>query len=302
MPLAERLLERQLMVVTGKGGVGKTTLAALLGRYLAECGRRVLLLETDPRESLHQLLGAAPSDGAIVPAGPRLWFQNLQPRAVIEDLVREKVPVSPIAKHVIASPVFQHFADGAPGLKEMATLGHALRLVRGEHRRKFDVVVLDAPATGHGASMLNAPLLLQDAIGGGQLSEMAAQLGEFVADPARCAVVIGALAEEMPVQEAIELVVLLRERMNRQPEAVVVNALYPAFPAKAPAAKGQLAGLLELWKRRREVNQRELKRLRTVWKGDTLLLPLLAHDRGPPLLEALGRELEGKLEKTERQA
>ena len=90
-PLLERLAARQLVVVTGKGGVGKTTLAALLGRALSRIGRRVLLLETDPRESLHQVLGIEPSGGKVVAAGPRLWAQNLQSEAVMEGLVRDNV-------------------------------------------------------------------------------------------------------------------------------------------------------------------------------------------------------------------
>lgn len=297
MKLLDALAERQLVVVTGKGGVGKTTLAAAIGRLLAAGGRKTLLLEIDPRESLHQLLGTEPSGGHILKAGERLAAQNLQPRVVMEGLVREKVPIAALAKKIVASQVFQHFVEGAPGLKEMAVLGYALRMVEGAYRHKAEVVVLDAPATGHGASMLAAPLMLADAIGGGQLGDMAKELAAFIADPKRCGVVLATLAEEMPVQEAIELVALLRERMGRPPELVIANALYPPFPREASGEGGKdPADILGLWRQRRAVNERELRRLRGSWKGLLAELPLVPLERGPALLAVLEEELGGELQ------
>ena len=298
MKLLDALAHRQLVVVTGKGGVGKTTLAAAIGRLLAAGGRKTLLLEIDPRESLHQLLGTEPSGGQIVKAGDRLSAQNLQARAVVDGLVREKLPIAALAKKVIASSVFQHFADGAPGLKEMAVLGYALRTVEGHYRHKADVVVLDAPATGHSAAMLAAPLILSDAIGGGQLGDMAKDLAAFIADPDRCGVVLTALAEEMPVQEALELIALLREKIGRPPELVIANALYPPFPSASSQGRGSDSGtgaVLDLWRQRRAVNERELKRLRAGWKGPLAEIPLLPLDRGPDLLAAVESALAEEL-------
>lgn len=286
MSALARLAERQLVVVTGKGGVGKTTLTSVLGSLLAERGKRVLLLEVDPRESLHQALGTEPSGGEIVAAGPRLWIQNLQPATVIEGLVREKVPIAYLARKIVASDAFHHFVEGAPGLKETALLGYAYRALQGGHKPKVDVVILDAPATGHGATMLAAPGLLARAAEGGQLGEMASTLATFLADASRCGVVLATLAEEMAIQESLELLALLRTSLGLRPELVVANGMYPVPSEGAGAAPGT-----ELWRTRRRLNETELARLTAVWDGALAELPLLALDRGPLLVEALVRVL-----------
>lgn len=288
MSALDRLAERQLLVVTGKGGAGKTTLAAVLGRLLAGRGKRVLLLEVEPRESLHQALGTEPSGGGLVAAAPGLWLQNLQPAAVIEELVQSKVPVAYLARKITDSPAFHQFVEGAPGLKETALLGHAYRVLKGGRRPEIDLVVVDAPATGHGMTMLAAPGLLAQAAEGGQLGDMAAELAAYLADASRCGVVLASLAEEMPVQETLELLALLRTRLLLRPDLVVVNGLYPD--------PGERAGgdpWTDLLRARRRLNEAELARLAAAWDGPLLELPLLPMERGPSLVEALAAVFQG---------
>src|SRR5436309_11674788 len=122
MELIERMSRRQLVVVTGKGGVGKTAIAATLGRSLAAAGRRTLVVEVDPRENVHQMLGVPPSGGEIVPAGERLWVQNLKPRQVLAEVVREQVKIEFLVQRVLGSAGYEQFAAAAPGLKELAIL------------------------------------------------------------------------------------------------------------------------------------------------------------------------------------
>ena len=287
MSALDRIAERQLLVVTGKGGVGKTTLCCVLGRLLAERGKRVLLVEVDPRESLHQALGTEPSGGALVAAEPGLWLQNLQPDAVIEGLVREKVSIAYLARKIVESPAFHHFVEGAPGLKETALLGYAYRVLQPGHQPPIDLVILDAPATGHGATLLAAPGLLAKASQGGQLGEMAAALAAFLADASRCGVVLTTLAEEMPIQETLELLDLLGTSLGLRPELVVANALYPVPPAGLAPGPGA-----DLWRTRRRLNEEELARLANRWDGPLAELPLLALERGPDLVAALARALQ----------
>ncbi len=287
-PAAGTLLSRRgLIVMTGKGGVGKTVLTAALGRLLAAAGRRTLLLEMDARHSLHHALGVPPSEGDVVALGPRLSLQTLRPTAVLEELVRSKLKIAALAHRVTKSPVFQTFAAGAPGFKELAVLGHALTAARGHTRPKVDVVVLDAPATGHAAALLTAPQLVAEVIPTGPVGALASEVAGFVADPDSCGIVVVTLAEEMPVQEALELIATLNARLGRTPELVIANAVFPPISARQRGADPALA----LWRGRHADNLRELRRLRARWPGPLAELPLLALE-GEALVDALAAKLE----------
>ena len=284
------LWQRRLILVTGKGGVGKSAATAAIAAESAARGRRTLALEVDPRENLHQLFDVPPSGGEIVAVGERLYLQNLKPRDVVDWVVRKQVKIEMVVQRVLASPVYHRFVEGAPGLKELAILGHALRLVRGDNPEAptLDTVVLDAPATGHGLFLLTAPRLYAETIGHGPFAELAREVADFVADRIACGVVVVTLAEEMPVQEALELRAGLLEKTQGEPDLLVINGLYPPAPAAVPAGLGSAeAAMLELWRRRRGVNERELEHLERVWQGPRVQLPLLPVDRGGLLLRSL---------------
>jgi anion-transporting ArsA/GET3 family ATPase len=294
MDVLGRLESVELVVVTGKGGVGKSVVTAALGRLLATRGRQVLLFEVDPRENLHLLLDTEPSGGEIVKASPGLFLQHIEPRELIDDLVREKLKVKLLVNRVLSSPVHQHFTEGAPGLKETAVFGRALRMVEGHGPpalRRPDVVILDAPATGHGVSWLAAPQLVADVVRSGPIGHMAELIAAFLADRKRFGVVVVTTAEEMPVEESTELIGALRERFNRQPEAVIANALYPepddSDHGDDPASR--------LWRDRRAINVAQLARLNAVWAGPLAEVPLLPIDPGPALVGAVARQLSAQL-------
>jgi anion-transporting ArsA/GET3 family ATPase len=254
-----------------------------------------LVVEVDPRENLHQMFGIPPSGGEIVGAGPRLWLQNQKPPQVLDQVVRDPLKLELLKRRVHASPIYQHFAEGAPGLTEIAILGHAYRLLHGLEKGgapEIDQIVLDAPATGHGVRLLAAPLLVSEVIHNGPFADMAGELARFIADPELCGIVAVTLAEEMPVQEVLELREALRRQVGREPEALVVNGLYPP----APEASEEHADneLVALWRRRRLLNERELARLAAEWPGPRYELPQLPLDRGPALLATLQRCLESQ--------
>ncbi len=292
----QRLLERRLIVVTGKGGVGKSAVASVLGRSLARRGRRTLLLEVDPRENLQRLLGVPPSGGEIVEVAPDLHLQNLKPRQVADWVVEKQVRIGMLVERVLSSPIYHRFVEGAPGLTEVAILGHALRVVRGDLKQapEIDVVVLDAPATGHGVTLLTAPGLFAETIAEGPFARLAREVADYVADPGAAALVVVTQAEEMPVQEALELRQALAERFGREPELLVANGLYPP-----PPDAGRRDALAALWRRRRRLNERELARLERHWQGPRIDLPLLPIDGGAELVAVLGERFDTALESLE---
>lgn len=296
--LVDRLSTLRLVVVTGKGGTGKSVTATALARILAGRGRRTLLLEVDPRENLHHLCGVPPSGGEIVEVARDLWLQNLKPAAVVDWVVEKQVKIGVVVRRILKSPVYQRFVEGAPGLTEIAILGHALRVVRGEiaEAPAIHTVVLDAPSTGHGLFLLTAPRLFVETIGEGPFAELASQVAGFVNDPGETGLVIVTLAEEMPVQEALELRAALADKLGRRPELLVTNGLYP------PVDDAGGDALTELWRNRRRVNDKELQRLAERWQGPRVELPLLPVDEGAGLVAALTELLAGALAAEEEAA
>lgn len=299
--LLGRLAKLRFVVVTGKGGVGKSAMTAALGRVMSRRGRRTVLVEVDPRENLHQLLGVAPSGGEIVAAGDRLSLQHADAGQVVREIIQERLKVGALVSRLERSSIYQHFVDGVPGLKQMATLEHARRLTESG---SFDLVILDAPATGHGVSLLEAPLRVAEAVDSGPFADIAKRLARFIYDPPseadsaagataqnQTGVVIVTLAEEMPVDEAIELDQMLVDRLGRPAEGLIVNAVYPAVPVTIDDRLGAPAEVIDLWRRRRRINETELERL-SAWTGPQVVLELLPIERGPALVDALASRLE----------
>lgn len=237
------------------------------------------------------MMGIPPSGGEIVFVAPRLYLQHLEPRKVLDHIVTERVRVEFLIRRVLESPVYDHFSEAAPGLKEMAVLGHALILVQGKvpGAPEIDVVVLDAPATGHGVALLMAPMLVSEVIRQGPIASMTGEVSELVASEDRCGVVVVTQAEEMPVTETLELLTELAKKFDRRAEMVVVNGLYPPVP------EGNIIDREDpfdsLWADRRRLNEQEMERLSQSWSGPLLEVPLFPLDRGPELSMSLEERL-----------
>jgi len=284
------LADLELVIVTGKGGVGKTTVAAALAWQIAR-HRRVTLLEVDPRESAHHLFAVPPSGGEPVQAGERLELLHARPRRVVDELVQDKLKVAPLVRRLQASPIYDHFVDGAPGLKELALLRYIHDLVRGPKRkRRADCVVLDSPATGHALALLSAPGLAADAIASGPIATLAREVATWLSAESTGLVLV-TLAEELAVTETLEAAEALGEVLGKSPEAWIANALYPALPANFEARDP----VAELWRRRRQVNERELARLERAVGEPVVALPLLPIAEGKRLVGALAAQLEAFL-------
>jgi Anion-transporting ATPase len=226
----QSLLDRKLLVITGKGGVGKTTMAAAIGMLAARSGRRTIVVELGEQSRLTDLFGVpTPAPGVESKLEPHLWSISIDPdRALLEWLQALGGRVS--GRLLASSGTFQYFTAAAPGAKELVSMVKIAKLAREPGRRRgsgYDLVVLDGPATGHALGLLRSPQTFGAIARIGPIAGQTKQIQELLEDRSRSAYLGVALATEMAVTETIELQDGLREAVGRGLEAVIVNGLLP---------------------------------------------------------------------------
>ena len=239
------LLERKLLVVAGKGGVGRTTIASAIGLLAADRGLRTLVVEVAHQDRLPELFGlAAQGPGIETELREGLWSLSIDAdRALLEWLQALGGRVS--GRLLASSSTFQYFTAAAPGAKELVSMVKIWELTQSRrwHGRAFgyDLVVLDAPATGHALGMLQSPRTFGAIARVGPIAAQARQVQALLKDPARCGYLAVAQGTEMAVTETVELDAGLRRELDRRLHAVIVNAV---LPQRFTAA--ELARLAEL--------------------------------------------------------
>jgi anion-transporting ArsA/GET3 family ATPase len=232
------LFDRKLLVLTGKGGVGKTTVSVALGLLAADRGLRTIVVEMGQQRRLAELFGVVPLDagtaedsGAETELRQNLWSISIDPdRALLEWLQSLGGRVS--GRLLASSGTFQYFAAAAPGAKELISMVKIWRLTEGERgarkrQGRYDLVILDAPATGHALGMLHSPQTFGAIARVGPIAAQTRQVGELLADPARSAYLAVAQPTEMAVTETLELQEGLHQRLDRSLHAVVLNGTLP---------------------------------------------------------------------------
>jgi anion-transporting ArsA/GET3 family ATPase len=226
------LLDRRLLVLTGKGGVGKTTVSAALGVLAADRGLRTIVVEMGEQHRLGELFGVLPEQaGAETKLRENLWSISIDPdRALLEWLQSLGGRVS--GRVLASSGTFQYFAAAAPGAKELISMVSIWKLTesrRGARKRPdgYDLVILDAPATGHALGMLHSPQTFGAIARVGPIASQTKKVGELLSDPARSAYLAVALPTEMAVTETLELQDGLQEQIGRSLDGVIVNGTLP---------------------------------------------------------------------------
>jgi anion-transporting ArsA/GET3 family ATPase len=248
------MLQRRLIVVTGKGGVGKTTVAGAIGLVAARHGLRTIVVDvTGSGGQVRRLFGAEeePERGAEVPLEERLWSTSIDPdQALLEWL--QKIGGQVPARLLMSTSSFQYFAAAAPGAKELMALVKVWRMIGAGAKKKppYDLVVLDAPATGHALGLLRSPQTFGSIARVGPVASDAREVQELLGDPARTLYLAVASGTEMAITETIELRAELRAVLERDLEAVIVNgAMRSRFTREeleriASIGDGDLAAML----------------------------------------------------------
>jgi anion-transporting ArsA/GET3 family ATPase len=231
---------RRFLFVTGKGGVGKTSVSAALALALAGRGKRVLIAMCGAHERLSSILGTPPIGHEIQELADGVWATNIDAERAMEEYGHIVLKVKTVAKAVFQNKYTSSFFRAVPGLHDWAMLGKAWYHTteqREDGQPRFDVVLFDAPSTGHGLDMLRVPKVILDIVPPGVLRRDAELAWELFRDPARSGVVVVTLPEEMPTTETIELVRTLRNELSLPVHRLIINAMHePLFsPAERKA-------------------------------------------------------------------
>jgi hypothetical protein len=304
------LLNRRFVMVAGKGGVGRTTVAAALARAAQRAGKRVLLAQMESPDRLGRLLGTSvPVGPHIVELGDGMAAVNMTPKVALHEYGLMILRYETLYKALFENKAVRGFLGAIPGLDAYAMLGkawfHTTEMVG--NRPRFDLTIVDGPASGHAVRVLTIPQAILDAVPKGPLSRDAAAMRAMFSDPARSAFLAVTLAEELPARETAVLVRDVNETLRMPLGPLVVNAvpsarlsdpalgrLLAALPgsadgsnAAARALASTLAGARLLRERRQDAEQ-VLIRLRRDPALPILELPRLpATNLGPTEIAAL---------------
>jgi anion-transporting ArsA/GET3 family ATPase len=238
---------RRFLFITGKGGVGKTTVTAALATALAARGLRVLVTVCGAKERLSTLLGAPPLTSVISELSRNISGVRLVSEVALREYGAMKLKNRVLVDAIFDSKYVAGFLSGTPGLKEWSLLGKAWFHATEEGpdgRPRFDVVLFDAPATGHGLDMLRVPKVIVEIAPPGVLRSDAERAWEMFRDPTRSGVVVVTLPEEMPTNESLELCAALRTELTLPIAELVVNSLLPPLFSSEDAARLERIGAL----------------------------------------------------------
>jgi len=228
------LIDKHLLIVAGKGGVGRSTVAAAIGAAAARSGLRALVVETAGRTDVPSLLGRPAGDPLTeVELLQGLHHVTIDRRGALEEYLRQEVPGLISAAMLARSRAFGLFVEATPGMSDLLTIGKVSELA-GRKRRKprthpYDLVVLDAPASGQLLGLLAAPRTFSEIARVGPVARQANRIDRAFTDAADVAAIVVTTPEQMAVTEALWLQAALSERFKVQIGAVVVNRLLPAW-------------------------------------------------------------------------
>jgi len=255
MEVAQFCSTSHVVIVAGKGGVGKTTVTAALAVTAARAGSSVLIVEVEGKSGLPTMFDTPALSYDELDLDPGVKARFLTPDAALVDYL-ETHGMRRISKRLIASGALDVVATAVPGMKDILVLGKVKSL---DEMRAADLIIVDAPAAGHAISFLLSPRGLLDAVRVGPINKQASDVVALLSDPARCQVMLVTLPEETPVSEVIETAYAIEDRAGVALGPVIVNQCFEALPEGISASVEELMSDAEACGR--FVSEREAKDL-----------------------------------------
>jgi anion-transporting ArsA/GET3 family ATPase len=225
------LLDKRLVFVTGKGGVGKSTISIALGLAAAARGKRAIVCDVGGQETASRVFRRAEVGFHEVEVSDNLWAISIDPDQSLREYLLLQLKVRAMRDMLVRSRIFNYLAAATPGLKELVTIGKIWELAQPSRRVKkadqYDLVIVDAPATGHGIGFLQTPRTFAGIARVGPVHNQARELDRFITDHDTTGVAIVSLPEEMPVNESASLEESLTDDVGMAVDRIYMNGLYP---------------------------------------------------------------------------
>jgi len=236
MEVAQFCSTSHVVIVAGKGGVGKTTVAAALAVAAARAGLRVLVVEVEGKSGLASMFGTAELGYDEIDLEERIRARYLTPDAALVDYL-ETHGMRRISKRLVASGALDVVATAVPGMRDILVLGKVKSL---EESKVADLIVVDAPAAGHAITFLLSARGLVDAVSVGPIRKQAADVVGLLSDPSRCQVLLVTVPEETPVSEAVDTAFAVEDRAGVALGPIVVNGCFAPLPVGVVASRAAI--------------------------------------------------------------
>jgi anion-transporting ArsA/GET3 family ATPase len=219
--------------------VGKSTVSAALGVAATRQGKRTMICEVAQQERISRLFHGQGVGYHETEIGPSLFAFSIDPQRALEEYLQMQIRIKPLYDLLFRNRIFTYFASAAPGLRELVTVGKMWELAQLDRRvkkgSKYDLVIVDAPATGHGLGLLRTPKTFGDIARVGPIKRQADTIYRFITDERLTSVCAVAWPEEMPVNETLELQAKLDSDLDMKLDRIFMNGIYPKLFTEAEA-------------------------------------------------------------------